>query len=88
VTACIAPTEIVTDWHTVELNTLPPEDVLHYMTADPVTVAADTPIRALAREMIDAMVHRVIVVDKQFHPVGIVSSMDLVAALARSPVTP
>ncbi len=52
------------------------------MTADPVTVAPGTPLPRLARMMIDAHIHRVIVVDDQERPVGVVSTTDVLAALA------
>lgn len=46
------------------------------------TKQASTPIRELARQMIDAHIHRIIVVDDENRPLGIVSSTDLLAALA------
>ncbi len=54
------------------------------MTRDPVLVAANFRIGELARIMMDAHIHRVIVVDTATdHPIGIVSSIDILAALAR-----
>jgi CBS domain-containing protein len=61
---------------------LPTDDVCHYMTVNPVAVTPDTPIRALARLMLDAHIHRVIVAGEGGRPVGIVSSTDVLAALA------
>ena len=58
------------------------EQVADYMTKDPVTVLPHTSIRELARMMIDAHIHRVIVVDKDQKPIGIVSSTDILAAVA------
>ena len=52
------------------------------MTADPVTVSPHTPIGKLARLMLDAHIHRVVVVDEQRRPIGIVSSTDILAAVA------
>jgi CBS-domain-containing membrane protein len=63
---------------------LPDAAVRRYMTADVVTVMPQTPLCALARRMLDAHIHRVIVVDEQHRPVGVVSSTDLLAALAHS----
>jgi CBS-domain-containing membrane protein len=37
---------------------------------------------SLARRMLDASIHRVIVVDEDNHPIGIVSSTDIMAAVA------
>ena len=56
--------------------------VAEYMTADPVTVSPSTPLRKIARQMLDAYIHRVIVVDGQDRPIGIVSTTDILAALA------
>lgn len=56
-----------------------------YMTKNPVLVAARTTIGDLARMMMDAHIHRVIVVDMvSERPIGIVSSMDILAAVARA----
>ena len=58
------------------------EDV---MTHDPVLVAPGTKIGELARMMMDAHIHRLIVVDTvSKRPRGIVSSMDILAAVARA----
>jgi CBS domain-containing protein len=55
-----------------------------FMTADPVTVEATAPVTELARKMIDAHIHRVIIVDEEGHPVGVVSSTDILAAVSYS----
>lgn len=73
----------VGEWQTLEPAERSQGTVREYMTPDPVTAAADTPVRVLARMMIDASVHRVIVVDAASRPVGIVSATDLLAAVAR-----
>jgi len=58
--------------------------VEEYMTKDPVLVAPGTRIGELARLMIDAHIHRLIVVDPASQqPIGIVSSTDVLAVLAR-----
>lgn len=54
------------------------------MTADPVSVPPSTRLSELARSMLDAHIHWVIVVDALDRPVGIVSSTDILAALARA----
>ncbi len=79
---CSQPNCVLVDWQVVDVEKLPDDEVRHFMTADPVTVRADAPIRTLARMMIDAHIHRVIVVDAMRKLVGIVSSTDLLAALA------
>jgi transcriptional regulator len=58
------------------------EEVWRHMTTDPVTVPPSTPITELARMMIDAHIHRLVVVDTEHRPVGIVSSTNVLAAVA------
>jgi CBS domain-containing protein len=79
---CGQPHCVLADWQVVDVEKTPADDVRHFMTADPVMVGPDTPLRILARLMIDAHVHRVIVVDEARRPVGIVSSTDILAAVA------
>jgi len=79
---CREPNCVALEWQMVEPEALPAHDVRHYMTCEPVTVRPDTPIREVARRMLDARVRRVIVTDTAGGPVGVVSVTDLVAALA------
>jgi CBS-domain-containing membrane protein len=72
----------VCEWEVLNLEVLPSDAVRFHMTADPVTVSPDTPIAELARKMIDVHIHRVIVVDAARRPAGIVSSTDILAAVA------
>jgi len=59
-----------------------------FMTKDPVLVGPGTSIGELARMMMDAHIHRVIVIDQAtMRPVGIVSSTDILAAVARTEST-
>lgn len=58
--------------------------VADYMTTDPVTAPARTTIGELARMMIDAHIHRVVVVDERQRPIGVVSSTDILAAVAQA----
>jgi CBS-domain-containing membrane protein len=60
------------------------DEVRKYMTARPVTVVAATPIAELAQKMVDAHIHRVIVVADDDKPRGIVTSIDVLAAVART----
>jgi signal-transduction protein with cAMP-binding, CBS, and nucleotidyltransferase domain len=58
--------------------------VADFMTKDPVLIGPATPIADLARTMVDAHIHRVIVVDLACQrPLGIVSTMDILAVVAR-----
>jgi CBS-domain-containing membrane protein len=71
-------------WQLVEAESLPTDRVESYMTSDVVTASPSTPIFRLARMMLDAHVHRVVIVNKQRTPIGLVSSTDILAALANS----
>jgi CBS domain-containing protein len=54
------------------------------MTADPVLVSPETRVGELARMMADAHIHRLIVTGADRRPTGLVSSTDVLAALARA----
>lgn len=79
---CRQPNTVLADWQMVDVEKLPRDAVHEYMTGDPVMVPPTTPIRELARMMIDAHIHRLVVVDEANNPLGIVASTDLLAALA------
>ena len=51
------------------------------MMRDPVLIAVGTPIGEVVRMMLDAHIHRVVVVDESRRPIGIVSSTDILAAV-------
>ena len=68
----------------IDIEDSPDTEIRHYMTAQPVTVAFTTPIGELAQKMVDAHIHRVLVVAEQGRPCGIVTSTDVLAALARA----
>jgi CBS domain-containing protein len=80
--ACSQPHCVLADWQVVDVEKAPADEVRHFMTADPVMVGPDTPLRIVARLMIDAHVHRVIVADEARRPIGIVSGTDILAAVA------
>jgi CBS domain-containing protein len=69
-------------WQIVEPDTLPGDAVANYMTACPVTVPPGALLADLARMMVDAHIHRLIVVNGQGRPRGIISSTDILAAVA------
>jgi CBS domain-containing protein len=79
---CRQPRCVVVDWQIVALENLPTHEVRNYMTPDPVMVKPDVSVRNLARRMIDAHIHRIIVVDDEDKPIGIVTSTSLLAAMA------
>jgi CBS domain-containing protein len=73
---------VCSEWQVMDFQCLPNDEVRWYMTSDPVMVAPAVRITDLARMMLDAHIHRVIVVDQMLRPVGIVSSTDVLAAVA------
>jgi CBS domain-containing protein len=69
-------------WQIMDIEALPVDEVSRFMTRDPVTVPPGEALGTLARKMRDAHIHRVIVVDASGRPIGIVSSTDVLAAVA------
>jgi predicted transcriptional regulator len=82
--AASVPGCVYTEWQMVEheWDTLPAESVNWYMTMDPVLVPRETWIGELAKMMVDAHLHRLIVAGADRRPIGIVSSTDLLVAMA------
>lgn len=70
------------DWQVVDPELLPKDEVRLYMSGDLVSADPDTPIAELARRMLDAHIHRIVVLDERRRPVGVVSSTDILAAVA------
>ena len=60
------------------------ESVTEFMTRDVVSVTEDTTLGVVIRQMVDAHVHRVLVLDSARRPQGIISTMDVLAALLRA----
>jgi CBS-domain-containing membrane protein len=60
------------------------DEIRRYMTARPVTVAPATPVGELAQKMADSHIHRVLVVEEQGRLCGIVTSSDVLAAVAKA----
>jgi CBS domain-containing protein len=61
----------------------PDTELRRYMTAEPVAVAPTAAIGEVAQVMVDAHIHRVLVVGEG-SSLGIVTSTDIVAAVARA----
>jgi CBS domain-containing protein len=81
IVVCGQPHCVLMDWQMVDMEKLPTDEVARFMTPQPVTAAPSVSIRDLARMLVDAHVHRIIVVNDKQEPIGIVSSTDLLAAL-------
>ena len=81
---CHLENHFVTSWQVVDLESLPTDQVRNYMTTDLVTASPNARIGELARLMADARVRRVIVRDEQGQCMGIVSSTDIMSAVAEA----
>jgi CBS-domain-containing membrane protein len=75
------------EWEVIELGALPADAVSTHMTTNLVTARPDARIGELARWMLDAHIHRIIIIDEASKPIGIVSSTDILAAVAREEPT-
>jgi len=82
--ACATSPSFWTAWKMLDQDVLPDETVRDYMTRDPVMALATATIGELARKMINVHIHRVIIVDQFDRPIGIVSSTDILAAVAQA----
>jgi CBS-domain-containing membrane protein len=78
---CLQPRGVLADWQQV-IEDRPGGTVAHYMTTDVVSAGPWMPLPELARMMVDAHIHRVTILDERGRPVGVVSSTDLLAAIA------
>jgi CBS domain-containing protein len=68
-----------------EISEVIPEPLLcvqDLMTADPVMVSPEESAVKIAREMFERRIHRVVVVDEEKLPVGMITSLDLLGALS------
>lgn len=79
---CREPHGVLADWQVVQVEKLPADEVRNYMTPNPVTVPSTALIRDLARRMLDFHIHRLIVVNDRQWPVGVISTTDILAAVA------
>ena len=69
---------------TAEIQPHLEECVSGYMTRDLVSVTEETPLLVVLRQMVDAHVHRVLVLDNSRRLRGIVTTMDVLAAALRA----
>jgi len=74
--------EFHSPWQMQGQEALPEDEVSRHMTADVVTATVHARIGELARLMVDAGIHRIIVVDGHGRPAGVVTGTDILAAVA------
>lgn len=82
------PECVCSEWQVIDYDFLPEDEVSAYATHDPVMVGPGTRLTEIARKMVDAHIHRVVVVDRTQRPIGIVSSTDVLAAVAYAGANP
>ena len=78
----LAREEFHTPWQMADIERLPQEEVGRLMTTDLVSVTPQTRIGQLARQMLDAHIHRLFVLDERGRPAGVIAATDLLAAVA------
>jgi CBS-domain-containing membrane protein len=78
---CLQPHGVLCDWQQ-EIEGLPEGGVAGRYATAVFSVGPQTPLAEIARMLVDADVHRVFVLDEGGRPVGVVSSTDVLAALA------
>lgn len=61
----------------------PPVCVDEFMSGEPDTVLPDAPLLDVARLLAEARIHRVVVVDEDDFPLGIITSLDLLGRLVQ-----
>jgi CBS-domain-containing membrane protein len=79
---CVEPNSVPTDWQMVELESLPGDSVRDFMTTIVIATEPETPVPELARLMLEQQIHRLLVLDAQRRPVGVVAVNDLLQVLA------
>ena len=78
-----APTACAwSDWQVLDAESTRRGEVGRHMTCDPLLVTPDTPLAEIAEVVLDPRRCPVVVVDGQRRPLGVVSSKDVLAALA------
>lgn len=65
----------------------PIDEVAHHMSTNVETVGVDSPLSRAARTMCQKHIHHLIVVDDANHPVGVLSSLDILGHLLGEPIT-
>jgi CBS-domain-containing membrane protein len=70
------------EWQVVDVKAAQRDQVRGHMTRDPLLVMPDTSLAEIAEVLLDPHRRSVVVVDGERRPVGVVSSNDVLAALA------
>lgn len=68
---------------TLHIDESPHDQVRSYMTTGVQSATTDTSLLDVARMMCNEHIHRLVVLDDRAHPIGVITSLDLVAAVAQ-----
>jgi CBS domain-containing protein len=68
----------------IDIEECAENEIRRYMTRSPITVAPTASVGEVAQVMVDAHIHRVLVVVEQERPLGVVTSTDILTAVARA----
>jgi CBS domain-containing protein len=68
----------------IDIEDNPDTEIRRYMTARPITATPKTSLPELAQKMVDAHIHRILIVANRDQPQGIVTSTDILAALGEA----
>lgn len=79
---------VFADWQVFDCEALSEDEVERFMSPDVITATPATTLVELARTMSEAHVHRVVILDRWGKVIGMVSSMDILAALAHEEAEP
>ena len=60
------------------------QPIRHFMTRDVVSVTPESTMRTIVTDLVDAHIHRLVVLDDQRTLLGIISSSDVLAAILRA----
>ena len=75
----------LTDLLSARISGAPTDPVSRCMTSPPITVEPGATIYEAARAMVHQGVHRLVIVDVEGHPVGVLTPMDILAGLVNMP---
>jgi hypothetical protein len=85
---CTEPHCVPTDWQMVETEPKEARVVRDIMSTRVVAAARETSLPEMARLMLDRGVHRLVVLDSEARPIGLISANDLLQVMAHPELSP
>lgn len=86
--SCSEPGGVPTDWQMVQGSAAPAARVRDIMTTSIVSVRPEATMPEIARVMLERGVHRLIVLDRDEHPVGVLAVDDLLQVIGHPELIP